>query len=152
MNSHILDRSDALNFIFAGNSIFTFLNTKTNNRFTYKVKKSKNSDIFFVYVLTSPDVYTYIGFHKNNNFIYSRKSIINQDSQSIKVYEYVIKKLINNTLFDFIEVWHEGLCGKCGRKLTVPTSIKIGIGPECLNKLSKSEKRNTILNLILENA
>ncbi len=46
MNSHILDRSDALNFIFAGNSIFTFLNTKTNNRFTYKVKKSKNSRYF----------------------------------------------------------------------------------------------------------
>lgn len=152
MNSHRLNRLDALKFMFAGNSIFTFLNNRSNNRFTYKVKKSKNSDIFFVYVLTSSDVYTYIGFHKDNDFVYSKKSAIKSDAQSIKVYEYVIRNLINDTLFDFIEIWHEGLCGKCGRRLTVPTSIKIGIGPECLNKLSKSEKRNTILNLILENA
>ena len=41
MNCHRLKRLDALNFIFAGNSVFTFLNTRSNNRFTYKVKKSK---------------------------------------------------------------------------------------------------------------
>lgn len=30
-----------------------------------------------------------------------------------------------------LEVWHEGRCGRCGRKLTVPESIAAGIGPEC---------------------
>lgn len=30
-----------------------------------------------------------------------------------------------------IEVWHEGRCGRCARRLTVPESILIGIGPEC---------------------
>jgi hypothetical protein len=29
---------------------------------------------------------------------------------------------------------HNGSCGRCGRKLTVPTSIKAGIGPECAKK------------------
>lgn len=29
------------------------------------------------------------------------------------------------------EVWHEGLCGRCGRRLTVPASIESGFGPEC---------------------
>ena len=29
-----------------------------------------------------------------------------------------------------LEVWHEGRCGKCGRKLIVPESIARGIGPE----------------------
>lgn len=151
MNGHRLNRLDALNFMFAGNSVFTFLNNRSNNRFTFKIRKSKNSDIFFVSVLTSPDKYTYIGFHKNSNFVYSEKSIIKKDTQSIKVYEYVFNNLLNDTLVDYVEVWHEGLCGRCGRKLTVPTSIKMGIGPECLSKLSKSEKRNKILNLILEN-
>lgn len=30
-----------------------------------------------------------------------------------------------------VEVWHEGRCGRCARRLTVPASILIGIGPEC---------------------
>ena len=30
-----------------------------------------------------------------------------------------------------VTVWHEGKCGACGRKLTVPDSIKSGIGPVC---------------------
>jgi len=30
-----------------------------------------------------------------------------------------------------LEIWHEGRCGRCNRKLTVPASIALGIGPEC---------------------
>jgi hypothetical protein len=33
--------------------------------------------------------------------------------------------------FEHVEVWHEGKCGCCGRKLTVPESIESGIGPIC---------------------
>lgn len=32
------------------------------------------------------------------------------------------------------EVWHEGRCGRCGRKLTVPESIETGIGPDCAKR------------------
>ncbi len=35
-----------------------------------------------------------------------------------------------------LEVWHEGCCGKCGRKLTDAESIARGIGPECYGKMS----------------
>lgn len=35
-----------------------------------------------------------------------------------------------------VEVWHEGKCCKCGRKLTVPASIASGIGPECASKMA----------------
>ena len=30
---------------------------------------------------------------------------------------------------------HEGRCGRCGRKLTVPESIESGFGPECAGRL-----------------
>jgi hypothetical protein len=33
-----------------------------------------------------------------------------------------------------LEVWHEGRCGCCGRKLTVPDSIAAGLGPECARR------------------
>jgi hypothetical protein len=33
------------------------------------------------------------------------------------------------------QVHHEGKCGCCGRTLTVPESIKRGIGPECWSRM-----------------
>jgi hypothetical protein len=30
-----------------------------------------------------------------------------------------------------IEIWHEGGCQCCGKRLTVPASIELGMGPDC---------------------
>lgn len=35
-----------------------------------------------------------------------------------------------------LQVWHEGRCGRCGRKLTVPESIAAGLGPECVGRMA----------------
>jgi hypothetical protein len=149
MEGKKLNNSDALNFILAGNSTVTFLNTETDNRFTYKVKKAKDNDIFFVSVLTSPDIYTYIGYI-NKDFKLGKKSKLTKSAQSVKVFNYIFKKLKSKSLVDFIEIWHNGKCGKCGRKLTVPSSIDTGIGPECFKNLSKDQKRETLLNSLFK--
>jgi len=149
MKSHKLNNTEALKFMFAGNSTATFVNTKTDNRFTFKLKQKKDSNLFFVSVLTSPDVYTYIGTVINGQFKHGKKSKITKDAQSLRVFEYVFKNLLSASLPDFIEVWHEGRCGKCGRTLTVPSSIATGLGPECIKSISKSEKRDNFLELIL---
>lgn len=141
MKSHKINNSEALKFIFAGNSTTTFVNTKTNNRFTFKVKQKKDSNLFFVSVLTNPDTYTYIGTVINGQFKHGKKSKITKDAQSVRVFDYVFNKLVSNSLPNFIEVWHEGRCGKCGRNLTVPESIANGLGPECIKSISKSEKK-----------
>ena len=150
MKGHkITDTKQALKFIFAGKSVVTFVNTKTGNRFTFKVKQAKDSNLFFVSILTNPDQYTYIGTCIEGNYKHGKKSNINSDSQSVKVFEYMITRLMGNTLPDFLEVWHEGFCGKCGKRLTVPSSIVTGIGPDCIKRLSKSDKRDKFLELIL---
>lgn len=150
MNGHkITDTKQALKFIFAGKSVVTFVNTQTGNRFTYKIKQAKDSNLFFVSVLTGPETYTYIGTCLEGNYKHGKKSHIGTESQSVKVFIYMLKRLINENLPDFLEVWHEGFCGKCGRSLTVPSSILTGIGPECIKKISKSEKRDKFLELIL---
>lgn len=149
MKSHKLNNSDALKFIFAGNSTATFVNTKTGNRFTFKVKQKKDSNLFFVSVLTNPDTYTYIGTVINGQFKHGKKSKITKCAQSVRVFDYVFNNLVSNSLPNFIEVWHEGRCGKCGRNLTVPESIANGLGPECIKSISKSEKRDKFLELIL---
>ena len=45
---NILKQDLALDFIFGGNSIFTCRNTKTGNRFTFKVTKHKKEEVYFV--------------------------------------------------------------------------------------------------------
>ncbi len=139
MKGKLIEQSNSVNFILAGRAVFTFLNTKTDNRFTYKVIKHKTNDIFFVSVLTNPDVYQYIGFIKDGVFKHTSKSKISNKAQSVLVFDFVFFKLSSNSLPEFIEVWHEGKCGKCGRSLTVPNSILSGFGPECskIIKLSK---------------
>jgi hypothetical protein len=149
MTGHKLNNSEALKFIFAGKSIVTLLNSKTENRFTFKVKQSKDSNMFFVSVLTGPDTYSYIGTCVEGIYRHGRKSTISKEAQSVKVFEYVINKLKINNLPDFVEAWHEGKCGKCGRALTVPSSISNGLGPECIKSLSKADKRDNFLKLIL---
>ena len=145
----INDTREALKFMFAGKSIFTFINTKTGNRFTYKIKSNKDSNLFFVSVLTNPDNYSYIGTCIEGNYKHGKKSNISPEAQSVKVFQFMLNKLKSNNLPDFLEVWHEGFCGKCGRRLTVPSSILTGIGPECFKTLSKAEKRDKFLEMIL---
>lgn len=149
MTGHKLNNSEALKFIFAGKSIVTLLNSKTENRFTFKVKQAKDSNMFFVGVLTGPETYSYIGTCIEGIYRHGKKSTISKEAQSVKVFEYVINKLKINNLPDFVEAWHEGKCGKCGRALTVPSSISNGLGPECIKSLSKSDKRDNFLKLIL---
>lgn len=138
IKGNVIQHDKCLDFILGGKSLFTLLNTKTGNRFTFKVKKDKVSDIYFVSVLTSPDIYSFIGtIFEKNKFVHSKKSKISTDAQSVKVFKYVFNKLVSSELEDYIELWHEGRCGKCGRVLTVPTSISTGFGPDCLRRLNK---------------
>ncbi len=149
MTSGIIKHELALNFIFGGKSFVTFLNTKTDKRFTFKVVKHKKDDIFFVNVLTSPDIYTFIGTVRSYFYKHSMKSNIPSESQSVKVFSYIINKLKSKNLPDFIEIYHDGRCGKCGRQLTVPSSVETGFGPECVKSLSKQELRDIKITKIL---
>jgi hypothetical protein len=47
-----------------------------------------------------------------------------------KVFDYVLNKLKTTNYLNLLK-FGEGKCGKCGRALTVPSSILTGIGPEC---------------------
>ena len=147
MSEHTLENPK--DFVLAGKAIFTVENEKTGNRFTYKVKQAENKDdgpskVWFVSVLNGPDNgsnYAYIGTIFGNNFYVptldfrlTKKSTVTKDAQSFKVFSWMLKH--NLILPPFVKVHHEGRCGRCGRRLTVPESIKNGLGPECAGKTS----------------
>jgi hypothetical protein len=130
-------------FILAGNATFTVKNADTGNRFTFKVQTKKNAP-HFVRVLTGPNNddwtnYTFLGtIFDSKDYRHGKRSRISTDAQSAKVFAWFWTSLLTDKLPDCIEVHHEGRCGRCGRKLTVPESIQSGFGPDCLGKMSRN--------------
>jgi len=123
-------------FILAGNAIFTVVNTKTGNRFTYRVRQPSASSPHFVSVLIGPDNtndYTFLGTIFNKaRYHRGHKSSISFNATSAKCFWWLWKNIDN--LPDCIEINHEGHCGRCGRLLTTPESVEAGFGPICINK------------------
>lgn len=134
-------------FILAGNATITLVSRRTGQRYTYRIKQAQDNDgsrrqFWFVALLSGQDNesdYHYIGYiNKDLHFIYGQKSNIGRTSPSVRAFTWFYECVDINEpetrdrLFAGVEVWHEGKCGRCGRKLTVPSSIEQGFGPECV--------------------
>jgi hypothetical protein len=124
-------------FVLAGNAIFTLSNPNTGGRFTYRVRASKRDpSLRLVSVLTGPDNssdYTYLGLvNGEGRFFHGKKSTIASDAPSVKAFAWFWNHVENPAP---AIVQHEGRCGRCNRKLTVPESIATGLGPECAGKV-----------------
>jgi hypothetical protein len=147
--------TEAKAFMLAGNATLTLVSKKTSVRFTYKVTENEKEPgrtfqpvTHMVKLLTNPDNeqgYSYLGhiyhpdYRKATGYVHGDKSKIGSDAGGARAfrwfYDRVIVQAQDPEACD-LEVWHEGRCGKCGRKLTVPESIERGIGPECYSKMS----------------
>lgn len=136
---------EALNFIMSGSAVFTIVSKKTGSRFTYQVKRPKDKpgmkgrpDIGFRWVklLIGPDNtrdYQYMGRIRGLNYEHGLTSDIPSNAASVVGLNWVLRWLVaGNLKEDKIEIWHEGRCGKCAKRLTVPSSIANGLGPECI--------------------
>ena len=65
------------------------------------------------------------------------KSKYNDESAPVKVARWALNlAMTGGELPAGYAIHHEGKCGCCGRTLTVPESIKRGIGPECWSRLA----------------
>lgn len=143
---------DARVFALAGNAIITLQSNKTGNHFTYKVQAKKEEDplvksgaitrpdghnpVWFVKVLSQGSAdegeWTYLGIITSRGFTTTKASKHMIDTPSVKAFNYfwTVQNL------DQLTIRHEGRCGRCGRTLTHPESIDLGIGPECAGKIS----------------
>lgn len=137
-------------FVFAGKATVTIKSVATGTRFTFKVTKPKEASSaahgigHFVKVMTGPcneSSYTYIGFVRNNGvFEVGRQSPLNASAPAVTAFDWFNKQINRGILQPSLEVWHEGQCCRCGRPLTVPESIKSGIGPECMKKAGRQQQ------------
>lgn len=138
MQPNNLNQEIALDFILAGNATFTLMSNKTKKRFTYWVKKK--DEVFDIYFFNGSDNsnirhYKLIGFISKDVLGLKTKNVSHINQDYFIAFDFVITNLFLSIYMPLLEIWHEGKCGMCGRKLTVPESIKNGIGPECKNKI-----------------
>lgn len=137
--------SDVREYIFAGNATFTLRSMKTGMRFTYRIRvkkedvKAKSTDpTYFVCWLRGQDNTTDYGYmgvlRKDLGLRLTAASRVTRTAPCLQALVWFLDALKNGRagiLGTTLEVWHEGRCGRCGRLLTVPKSVKDGIGPEC---------------------
>jgi hypothetical protein len=129
---------DVRKFVLGGNAVFTIESVGTGTRFTYKVRASDTREVFFVSLLSGSDNeadYTYLGTIFASDpltYRHGRKSRVGADAGSVKAFEWLWRQVSAGRLPATVGVWHEGRCGRCGRTLTVPSSIESGFGPECI--------------------
>lgn len=135
---HLLtDPIEVLEFIIAGNSTVTFKSKETGCHFTYKVKKAKDKQLHFVSVLYGDNTsdYQYIGcIFDDTGLKHTKGSKCKPDAKSFIVFRWVWEHIKRLNPPPETEIWHEGSCGRCGRKLTEPESIACGLGPICREK------------------
>ena len=131
--------ADARSFMLGGNATVTIVSLGTGTRFTYKVRASDDGEVYFVALLSGPDNetdYSYLGRITRGVFWAGRKtpkpSDVHPGATSSQAFAWVWKLLAKDQLHANLEIWHEGRCGRCNRKLTVPASIASGFGPECV--------------------
>ena len=153
MSGRIVDLQVARHFFqpTVNSTTVTLVSKRTGTRFTYDVKRKKpNADghadeVWYVDLLSGPDNrqdYVPLAVLTKRagrlTYFHASKSRISPEAASAVALRWAIDHLVvagSERAFAQIEVWHEGRCGRCGRKLSVPASIALGLGPECASKV-----------------
>jgi len=133
-NTHELPPKEALAYILAGHGKATLIGRTA--RYTFKFSTSADNNLVFVGLLTTPDNehgYQYIGFipKDDKHIVAGRKG--NANHPAFKALAWYLHKCQTGDGSPAAQAtfMHEGVCGRCGRTLTVPESIQRGIGPIC---------------------
>lgn len=137
-----------LTALFAGNAIVTVVSKKSGERFTVKVsqpevdpKQPNKAPPFFVKLLAGPDNvgdFVYVGILDRKGVRRTQASRVGAGSAVVTGLSWLVQHVVANSLpTDRIEVWHEGRCARCGRRLTVPSSIASGLGPDCAERIAE---------------
>ena len=125
-------------YILGGSGMLT-LESPTGKHHTYFFKKPREINTFpedtvFVYALHEKTKLFYVGMIERGRFRLTHCSRFLNDTEIVRGARFIEK--MSHKKFDTpMKLYHEGMCCRCGRKLTNPDSIKEGIGKRCKHKM-----------------
>lgn len=125
-------------FILAGNAKFSIKSNRTGRHFTYKVRKDKDTGIWYISRLTSDNEYLYLGAIFQDDMLFRatrRTGVKERQSEAFRSFDWFWLILNRDKAVpEGVTFYHAGRCGMCGLELTDPASIKEGYGPDCAKK------------------
>lgn len=129
-------------FVTAGKATFTISKLETGERFTYRIEKPENfRGEYFGSVMKGSDNendYRYIGMvsARDLSLRFTKGSKFAADSKEARGLAFALAVVMGRkTLPAGYELRRSNKCGRCGRLLTVPSSIDAGIGPDCADMM-----------------
>jgi len=136
------DKSEIQMYVFGGKGRFRLKSTVSEKEFTYKIstmsKHNKNYDEYTFYVsLVVPGGTNFMGVLKSeeNKYIHAKRSHLPFDGAEVKGFRWLLQQFEKDEDWnEMMEFYHMGICSCCGRTLTTPQSVEIGIGPVCFKK------------------
>jgi hypothetical protein len=128
-----LNATDFRDFMLAGNATVTLESKLSGKWFTFKVQRKDGKNGWYVKLLSGPDNqsdYRYLGKLHDNGIFYRGRDVSEQ-APSVRAFRWLLTASTSK-VEEQAHIYHEGRCGRCGRKLTVPESVVTGFGPECI--------------------
>lgn len=140
-SSYELKESEIIrNYIRGGKGIVT-LQSPTGVHRTYSFNSPRHPNqfkdgIMFVYAQVSNSNWQYVGMlTANNDFKITRASNYSYDHPIVKGARYIVEMMNEKHRNSPMQLFHAGICSICGRRLTDPKSIEIGLGRRCKKRV-----------------
>ena len=135
--------SNPKELLLSGDIYVTLRSKASGVRYTYRIywgkkKRAEGIEVYYVEVMCGRDNrsgYRYFGWIKDNIFHFdTRNARVTKEANSVIAFEWFWRYVVlaeSEKARKIMELWISGKCENCGKKLTVPESIRKGVGPEC---------------------
>ena len=129
-------------YVYGGKGRFRMKSKASDKEFVYKIspmsKRNERYDEYTFYVSLVVDGGSdFLGVMKaeDNHYIHSKRSFHKFDSPAVKGVRWLLHQFTTDNDFpEMMEFFHMGVCSCCGKALTTPESVEMGIGPVCFKR------------------
>ncbi len=139
-------KKDVSDILHGGNLLITVESGTTGARFTYKIRKAQDKEIYYVSVMTgSAFNFSYLGIiTEDDRVIVTRSSGFDRSSAPVVALDFMMKH--QRDVPDKLHIYLSDRCACCGRRMTTPESLENGYGPECQARLMLRRKVHSFTN------
>lgn len=132
-----------LDFILGGDSNFTIYQEKPEFQARYRIVRSKDTKVYFIYTGENKKSMKYQGYVTRDDLCNLKQGKngldkAHQDKRNLKALWWVMWHAEN--LPNVVHVLHNGRCSVCGKPLTDAISLSYGVGPTCRKRLENKQK------------